>query len=220
MGNYSECCCKPINRADFTQCRDLSSLSDLLRIEFTKAQIKVKKIQEQKRREVEASNMEIRSDEIKRNYYYLKLEVLLLKVKSLIEECVMAENVLKAKRSNDSAISENVFSILEVESDIKKSKKKFSTTDIRQIPIMEDKKLTLQSISLISTENSHQNLKRRTKKSQTTKESVRIKKKLDLSECIRLINDIYDTEESLDSESLTKIEHSLEIRMFDMSFCK
>jgi hypothetical protein len=202
MGNISEQCCdsRKRNISLFSQCEDLSQVQINLEEEIKKVQDIAKFYSRKNSQIFTQSNY---PDQMKKFYYYLKLEIVLVKVKSLIDI-----NILKAETKLDWDNVKNV-------SNFKRRDERYKTltTDIRVIENNFNEKQMTETIQQIEKNI----LQRKDRKSKTTKSAIYIDKKIDFSDCIKLICEILETEEYLNEEDLNILEKSLEMRMFNFS---
>jgi hypothetical protein len=202
MGNISEQCCdsRKRNISLFSQCEDLSQVQINLEEEIKKVQDIAKFYSRKNSQIFTQSNY---PDQMKKFYYYLKLEIVLVKVKSLIDI-----NILKAETKLDWDNVKNV-------SNFKRRDERYKTltTDIRVIENNFNEKQMTETIQQIEKNI----LQRKDRKSKTTKSAIYIDKKIDFSDCVKLICEILETEEYLNEEDLNILEKSLEMRMFNFS---
>jgi hypothetical protein len=238
MGNISESCsCKKGANINFSSCENLNSVGDQLSVEINKVNKKAQALGNQNSLPSHqdyafSGNFEnysfAKAEEMRQFFFYLKLEIILLKVKTLIEESTLRENIFQ--KIQEKTIKEEIedinpsFFSKTSSSDFKMPFiKKYSNGDIRTPdPFITEENKDDTNEDGLKTPKTPLNLKyiRRSKKSNTTKASVTIHKTIDLGECIYLLNEIFNTEETQDEEQLNKIETSLELRLFNLRLGK
>jgi hypothetical protein len=202
MGNT--CCEIKKYVVDFNQCFDLKCVTIVLAAELKRIHRISKAITFQNtiNDNYDHSLFRDRSEqEMKKFYFYLKLEIVLVRIKHYIEENTIPKKYLDLERN-------------EV--------KKHSTLNI--IPKRRDSSNTISTAdeSISSSNSTSQNItqnsfdRRRVKKSHTTKTVFKVKAEIPLQNCIRFLTEIMDTEEHYNEEALLKLENMIEKRLFEV----
>jgi hypothetical protein len=201
MGNIfnSDPCFLCKRRSDFNKCQDLNEVEKALDEEIKNVQEKSKLF----RGESGTINSRINID-VQRISYYLKLELLLMKIKSLIVQNVIMEDY-------DNGITQRNL----IKKRSFKSKQSLLTSDIRLLKVDEV------TGEIIKPEEDFadyepKKYKRRNQKSLTTREHSSGKKEIDFSVCITVINDILATEDTLNEARLKQIEINIESRIYNV----
>jgi hypothetical protein len=224
MGNIliTDSCCKK-NVKNFHLCESIDEVHEMLLKELHYIHEKVLYYTKQNgvdfsiktfNRDDKPTNIRETTLREKQFYYYLKLQIVLVHFKGLIEENTIPDEAKGVKSGVDSEYNPN-----------RKMTKRLSLKDLRQLQISEEEKEEIERAE--KKEKEHQKnvknlelsefLGRKGNKSKTAKELFRIRRTIHLKQCVELLNDIFLTEESLDEKELNSLERNLEIRLFDMT---
>jgi hypothetical protein len=202
MGNES-CCDSKKYMVDFNQCFDLKCVGIVIGAELKRINRISKDITFNNTINDNYAHSLFRErnpEEMKTFFYYLKLEMILTKIKHYIEESTIPMKYL-LKREPITLKKQSTMAI----SSIPKLNIKDEIPENEKNPIdseLTDKKQT-------------QPTQRTNKRSHTTKAIFSIKKQIDLNTSIKLLTEIMQTEEHYNEEILIKLGNSIENRLFD-----
>jgi hypothetical protein len=226
MGSSASYCCRDKIRAKFDNCENIKTLIVIIKSEINRIGDQTRKLGIKSHDDISEQNKEkelismfaktpLETDQRKskdreRFYYYLKLEMTLLRVKNLIEEVHMPNNFYKSftKTTSFSSsktitkillpnISEIPDTILNFEDEESKDPP-YIIGDIRDLPEGECVPI------------------RRPLKSKSTKTIYKVQKKIELDVCIEYLIHVLRTEDSVKIEELRELEKNLEIKLFNI----